>query len=422
MLFKSVFLHLLPAALAARPFLNAPDTGLELELGSTPEGTLPELDRIVGLPDFEWAARRVLNDSLFQYFRTGAAGEYSYRNNFEAFYRFSLKPRVMIDVSKVNTTLGRSILGHQFTAPFFIAPNSYAGEVHPDGEAGIVKAAYNEGILYVPSRTTRLPIDELAASKPDSSQVLFQQVYLDDNDTETKRVFRELEDAGMKAIVFTADAPVNGNRHRQHRFPIGPPDPDVYNAFTWDFYERIKTFTNLPIVIKGVQTIEDVRLAIQHGAPGVYISNHGGRQLDGSRSPLEVAIEIHKEEPELFQQIDIFADGGVRYGIDVLKLLALGVKAVGVGRPFTYSNTFGEAGVRHALQLLKREVSLDAANLGVPDVGKINSSYVSFPSVLNVSRILHANNRILDPLDKQQLVQLVVLLQSSVKALIAATN
>lgn len=153
LLLKVFILQLLPAALAARPFLNEPDTGLQIDLGSTPAGELPSIDELVGLPDFEWAAKRVLNESLYQYFRTGAAGEYSYRNNFEAFYRFSLKPRVLIDVSRVNETLGTTILGHDFQAPFFIAPNAYAGEVHPEGEAGIVRAAYKEGILYVPSRT-----------------------------------------------------------------------------------------------------------------------------------------------------------------------------------------------------------------------------------------------------------------------------
>ena len=135
--------------------------------------------------------------------------------------------------------------------------------------------------------------------------------------------------------------------------------------------------TSLPVIIKGIGTVEDARKAVQVGAPAIYLSNHGARQLDGSRSALEVALEIYTESPEIFSQIEVYADGGVRYGTDVLKLLALGVKAVGLGRPFLYANAYGTEGVTHAVNLLKNEIILDAANLGVTDLKKIDASYVS---------------------------------------------
>lgn len=113
--------------------------------------------------------------------------------------------------------------------------------------------------------------------------------------------------------------------------------------------------------------------------PAIYLSNHGGRQIDGARSPLDVAIEIQREAPEVFSQIEVYADGGVRYGADVVKLLATGVRAVGLGRPFMYANVYGTAGVERAIELLKNEIAIDAANAGIADLKKIDPSVVSFP-------------------------------------------
>lgn len=124
-------------------------------------------------------------------------------------------------------------------------------------------------------------------------------------------------------------------------------------------------------------TVEDAQAAVSNGAKAIILSNHGGRQLDGSLSSLEVALEIHEQAPEVFTQIEVYADGGVRYGADALKLLSLGVKAVGLGRPFMYANAYGTEGVEKAIQLLKHEIAIDAANLGVGDLKKIDASYVS---------------------------------------------
>lgn len=136
--------------------------------------------------------------------------------------------------------------------------------------------------------------------------------------------------------------------------------------------------TTLPVIPKGIQTVEDALLAVSHGAPGIYLSNHGARQLDTSQSPLEVAIEIHVNAPEVFQKLDVLADGGVRYGTDILKLLALGVRAVGVGRPFMYANSWGREGVAKAIALMKEELAIDAANLGVSDLKKLDVRSVGF--------------------------------------------
>ena len=135
--------------------------------------------------------------------------------------------------------------------------------------------------------------------------------------------------------------------------------------------------SRLPIILKGITNVQDARIAASKGVAGIILSNHGGRHLDGSPSPFQVALAIHDEAPEIFQQTEVFADCGVRYGTDVLKFLALGVKAVGLGRSFMYANIYGTPGVERAIQLLKMEILLDAINLGVTDLSQLNSSYVS---------------------------------------------
>lgn len=126
-------------------------------------------------------------------------------------------------------------------------------------------------------------------------------------------------------------------------------------------------------------SVEDAQAAVKNGVKAIILSNHGGRQLDGSPSSLEVALEIYKADPGLFKQIEVYADGGVRYGTDVLKLLALGVKAVGLGRPFMYANCYGTTGVAKAIEILKHELAIDAANLGLADIKQITPDYVSLP-------------------------------------------
>lgn len=366
-------------ALAARPFINEPDTGIDDQLGSiVANGSLPPLRTLAGLPDFDWAARHYMNLSSYTYYRNGAAGEWSYRNNLEVFQRFRLRPRVLVDITNIEDSFETELLGHKFSAPFFISPCARAGYAHPEGEAGLVKGAAAGNILYMPSLYSSINRSAIYAARPNSSQVLFQQVYLDDPRINvTAQLFKDIEANGAKAIILTVDSPGDGVRHRAARSGVGSANTG-YSLFTWEFYKQLQNLTSLPIIPKGIQTVEDARLAIQHGAPAIFLSNHGGRQLDTSPSALEVALEIYEQDPAIFKDTEVYADGGVRYGIDVLKLLALGVKAVGLGRPFMYANTYGAAGVAHAVEILKYELANDAANLGVGDLKKIGPQFVQW--------------------------------------------
>lgn len=134
---------------------------------------------------------------------------------------------------------------------------------------------------------------------------------------------------------------------------------------TWEVLETYRNWTSLPIILKGIQNVQDARLAVDHKVPAIILSNHGGRNLDGSPSSLEIALEIYNNDPDIFNQIEVLADGGVRYGTDALRLLALGVKAVGMGRPFMFANVFGLEGVEKVASLMKNGLMNDAANLGL---------------------------------------------------------
>jgi isopentenyl diphosphate isomerase/L-lactate dehydrogenase-like FMN-dependent dehydrogenase len=372
-------LALASVALAARPFINEPDTGIDGQLGAfAANGTLPPLKTLAGLPDFDWAARNYMNLTAYTYYRNGAAGEWSYRNNLEVFQRFRLRPRVLVDITNIGASLPTTILGHNFSAPFFISPCARGGYGHPDGELGLVKGAAKGGILYMPSLYASKSRAEIYAARANPSQVLFQQVYLDDPSINgTKALFKSIEASGAKAIILTVDSPGDGVRHRAARSGVGSADTG-FSYFTWAYYRELQKLTSLPIIPKGIQTVEDAHLAVQNGAKAIFLSNHGGRQLDTSPSALEVALEIHQQSPEIFKQVEVYADGGVRYGIDVLKLLALGVRAVGIGRPFMYANTYGAEGVARAAEIMKYEILNDAANLGVGDLKKIGPEFVNW--------------------------------------------
>lgn len=372
----AVLTTLAAGALAARPFLNEPDTGIELVLGDTAEGTLPALDDLFALHDFEWAARNFLPIRNYTYYQNGAAGEWSLRNNLEAFFRYTWRPRQMIDITGLPESLPTTILGFNFSAPFFISPcarGEYGNEL---AEESLVKGAAASDILYVASSYSSLSVQEIMAAKAEG-QAVFQQIYLTGNITTDGAYLREVEAAGADAMVITIDSAAGSIRQRAQRFGVGSANTQL-TRLTWDYYNQLKNFTSLPLAAKGVTSVETAKAAVEHGVKAIVISNHGGRNLDGSPSALEIMLEIHEQAPELLDQIEIWADGGVRYGGDVLKLLALGVKAVGLGRPYMFANVYGTEGVEKVSTILKREIIVDAGNLGLPSLQDIDPTYVNW--------------------------------------------
>ncbi|KAJ9424216.1 FMN-dependent dehydrogenase [Fusarium oxysporum] len=315
------------------------------------------------------------------YVAHGAGSESSYRNNLEVFSRFRCHPRVMVNITGIDASL-KYILGRGFGVPFFIGPFASAGITNETAERGLVNAAAAHGVLYISSQTTTLPMKKISSFRS-KNQVLWHQVSLSNLDDELPRdMFKSIEAAGMNAIVLTVDSAGDRTAYRplkRLKDTSISRDPR-YTLMIWDYYTELQSATSLPIIPKGVQTVENARKAIEVGAPAIFLSNHGGRSLDGSPSALEVAWEIHQRDPSVFEEIEVYADGVVRYGTDVLKLLALGVRAVGLGRSFMYANLYSTVGISQAMSLLTNEITSPGANLGLASIKDINATYLELPT------------------------------------------
>ncbi|KAF4974991.1 hypothetical protein FZEAL_8175 [Fusarium zealandicum] len=381
----AVLSSLVAAVAAYEPFINEPDTGFETLLASSnwTEGSRPLLKDIRGVPDFDFAARQVMTDQQYAFYRTAAAGEWAYRNNLAVWEKARLRPHQLASVTGLNETLGVSILGYNFSAPVFISPAARAVYGDADrAELNFVDAAAAEDILYVAALYASKTIEEIGAARRkhndtlNGPQAIFQQIYTNANMSVTWDAISRAEAQGAKAIVWTIDAPATSVRHRAARYDTTNAN-GATSALSWDLYDEIKAHTKLPIILKGITTTEDALKAVEKGADGIWLSNHGGRQVDYSPSPLEVAYEIRRNAPEVFTKTEVLADSGVRYGSDVIKLLALGVKAVGLGRPFMYSNVYGVEGPKKLIQILKSEILADAAQIGITDLKNIPSKVLN---------------------------------------------
>uniref|UniRef100_L2FUB7 Cytochrome b2 n=1 Tax=Colletotrichum fructicola (strain Nara gc5) TaxID=1213859 RepID=L2FUB7_COLFN len=311
----------------------------------------------------------------------------------------SAGPRVLRNVDSINTAT--SILGLPSSLPFYISPTGQAKYAHPEAETLLVKAAAKEGIIYCMPTKPSASIDAIFGARAEGdAQPLFFQLYVDRNREKAQATIRKAESLGAKAIFVTVDSPVIGKRERDERLtagdePLSEPSgvakttaSGLLNAgLTWADLEWIRETTSLPIVIKGIQSVEDALIAHQHGVDGIVLSNHGGRSQDTAQAPMLTLLEIRRYAPHLLApetkaNFRVFVDGGIRRGTDVLKALALGASAVGIGRPFLYSMTagYGEAGVRRLIQILRHELETNMALAGAASIEDI------IPELVNSER------------------------------------
>ncbi|RYP17647.1 hypothetical protein DL767_009973 [Monosporascus sp. MG133] len=337
----------------------------------------PLLKDMRAIPDFEFAARDYLDDKQYSYYRAATADEWKgrrvpddanlnfgkrYRNNLEIWTNVKFRPRHLRDVTKANETLATTVSGYNFSAPIFIAPAARGGYAHERGELNFAEARGEEDILYCAAVYASKTIEEIAPAKSNSTlsgpQVLFQHIYTSGNLSVMWNIIRRAEKSGAKALAWTIDAPAASTHHRAARH-------GATNAKLTE--PRLQQRRDYGADLEhGIATVEDALVAVEKGVPAIYTSNHEGRQLDHSPSPLEIAYEIRRNAPEVLQKVEVLADSGVRCGSNVIKLLALGVRAVGLGRPFMFANTYGVEGVRKAIRVLKAEIAADAAQLGHP--------------------------------------------------------
>lgn len=366
----------------------------KLDLDALPK---PPLAQIFNLQDFEYVARQVLPHTTFTYYATGASDEFTLRENHYAYLRVFFRPKALQNVEHVTTST--KMLGIQSKLPLYISGFAGSSLAHPDAEWNLQKAAYREGIVQMVPRQLSIDLDEFFAGVPSSQELWYQLHFyttqqLEDMDTYLGRIHLF---ENIKGIFFNVDVTDLGNREKDTKARAQDEDMveelremadngvgQYCRTMTWDHVKKLVEKTHLPIGLKGVQRGEDVVLAAELGVKAVVLSNHGGRQLDFSRPPLEVLAEARQmlKEKGLEDKIEIYVDGGIRRGSDIVKALCLGAKGVGLGRPFLYAMAgYGEDGVARAIRILKGEVRNNMMLLGATKVEDLNEDFIDSSSL-----------------------------------------
>jgi 4-hydroxymandelate oxidase len=342
----------------------------------------------VCVADFERLAEERVPENVWCYFAGGAGDEVTLRANVAAFGRWRFRPRMLTDVADVSTEV--ELLGARVSMPILAAPTAMHKLLDPDGETATARACARAGTLMCVSTITSCRHAEIRDAAPGAPR--WQQVYILADRGRTEAHLDEAADCGYSALVLTVDTPYWGRRERDLRLGFRIPDdlpvpyassPDrasgiafvpVSPSVSWRDVEWLAGRAGLPVLVKGVLTGEDARLAVEHGAAGVIVSNHGGRQLDGVAASLDALPEVAEA---VGGRVPVLMDGGIRRGTDALKALALGARAVLVGRPLLYGLAAGgEDGVRRVLELLGDELERGLALLGCTSPAQVARTHV----------------------------------------------
>ncbi len=332
----------------------------------------------VNVFEYEALAQSRMAPDAWAFYSSGSRDEETLRDNRAAFERLWLRPRVLVDISSID--MRTTVLGIPVSMPILVAPTAAHCLAHPDGECATAQAAGKAQTLMVASTESTRSLEDIA--NPASGPLWFQlYMYTTDN---VEKLVRRAEKAGYRAIVVTVDAPRWGPKERvlYADFHLPPhlaevnfieDNPQVDNVFgTWETISWLRSLTSLPILLKGILTAEDARLAVEHGVAGIVVSNHGGRQLDGVQATIDALPEV---VAAVQGRCEVYLDGGIRRGTDVLKALALGARAVFVGRPVLWGlASNGAEGAYHVLELLRRELELAMALSGRPSLDSIDAS------------------------------------------------
>jgi 4-hydroxymandelate oxidase len=348
----------------------------------------------LSVDDFEEEARARLPQLVYDYYAGGAGDEWTLRENRRAFDRWVFRPRFLVDCS--NPDLRTTVLGTEIEFPVMVAPTAFHRLAHPEGELATARGTARAGSLFVLSTistTTLEDVGEVLVPK-------WFQLYVHKDRELTAGLVKRAQASGYSAVVLTVDAPLLGRRLRDERnnftLPEGiglanlegiplPVEPgsnlfryfaaQLDPAITWEDVAWLRSLSPLPVVLKGIMTAEDARLAAEAGVQAVLVSNHGGRQLDGAPASLDALPEVVEAVGD---RAEVYLDGGVRRGTDVLKALGLGARAVLVGRPVLWGLAAGgEEGVRDVLEILRDELALAMTLSGRDTVADIDRSLVA---------------------------------------------
>ena len=350
------------------------------------------------LDDYEILARERLEHSAYDYYAGGAGDERTLAANRTAFDAITLRPRVLVDVSTIDTAT--TVLGQPIDLPVMLAPTAFNRLAHPDGEMAAARAARASRTIMIGSTLSTCALEEVSGA---GGGGLWFQLYVYKDRAMTQELVARAEGCGYQALVLTVDTPLLGRRYRDIRNDFVLPEGismknfeaamtsatrwgahssfsayvhDLFDpTLTWTAVEWLRAQTRLPIVVKGILTAEDAELAVGAGVNGVIVSNHGGRQLDGAAASIVALPEV---VDAVAGRAEVLMDGGIRRGTDVLKALALGARAVCIGRPYLWAlAAAGEDGVRDVLRLLREELSLAMALSGRPSVSAVDRTLVT---------------------------------------------
>jgi len=350
--------------------------------------------------DFQEAARRKVRVAHWAYMASGVDDDGTIRANREGYQRIQLRPRRLRDATKVDTRV--NLLGATYQSPIFLCPTSGDKAFFPDGELAVARAAKARGTLQVLSTLSSVAVEEVVAAL---GRPVWQQFYAPTSWDACAKILRRVEAAGCSVIALTVDNTTGRNsetflrgrrKDRSECTACHPSDAGptfkalpIYRgidmthvdwldpAMDWAFVDRLRKFWKGKFIIKGIDTREDARLCVEHGVDAILVSNHGGRATETLRATIEALPEV---VAQVGDRVPVFVDGGVRRGTDVFKALALGAKAVGIGRPYLWGlGAFGQAGVDRVLEILQGELRLVMGNCGTQLISDIDRAYVATP-------------------------------------------
>ncbi|ORY26687.1 FMN-dependent dehydrogenase-domain-containing protein [Naematelia encephala] len=361
--------------------------------------SLPAVETLLSLEELQQAAESFMSPRVKDYYGAAANDGYTMQDNRNSFRKCRLLPRVMRDVSSISPQT--TLFGIRSALPIYVSPASNALLGHPEGELNITRGAARTGIIQGVSAASSFSLGDILDERDEMDKELEKdgtkmgmvyQVYVQTDREKTEAQVREAVSRGVQALILTVDTNVLGYRQSTEKIKgtTGDASPGVrmgpitdYPAYhdarqSWGDLPWLKKIANgVPIYLKGVCHIDDVRLAKEHQLAGCILSNHGGRQLDQARTGFDSLRSIHAEDPQLVNDVEIYVDGGVRRGTDVLQAVALGAKGVGLGRPFLWSQAaYGEKGVIRAIRILESEIVMGMRLLGVTKLDQVTPDMV----------------------------------------------
>ncbi|KAH8681497.1 cytochrome b2 [Xylariales sp. PMI_506] len=357
---------------------------------------IPPLEQCFNLMDFESVAKNVMKKGAWAYYSSAADDQITLRENHEAFHRIWFRPKVLVDVENVD--FSTTMLGTKVDVPFYVTATALGKLGHHEGEVLLTKAAKKHNVVQMIPTLASCSFDEIMDAA-EGDQVQWLQLYVNKDREITRRIVQYAEKRGCKALFITVDAPQLGRREKDMRSKFTDQGTNVQQgqqtdnsqgaaraissfidpSLSWKDIPWFQSITKMPIILKGVQRVEDVLKAVEVGVQGVVLSNHGGRQLEFAPSAVEVLAETMPvlRELGLEKKIEVYIDGGVRRGTDIIKALCLGAKGVGIGRPFLYAmSAYGLDGVNRAMQLLKDEMEMNMRLIGCTSIDQLNPSLV----------------------------------------------